>query len=138
MFDNKPFNQKTYDENDIECRAILIESYNKRGFFTLDGNKVDRYGCDIMIGFYCDVERRPSWRGAKFPFNTIHVPYRKKKMIDGKRFKYYVFNRDRDYILVCDGQDILDSNIVAIKTKEGTLNERFFDVDIKNFKLYKI
>lgn len=138
MFDTKPFNKKTFIDNDIPCRDILLKYHRKKGYFALDGNDIDKYGCDAIVGFYVDFERRPSWVGKNFPFKTIHIPYRKKRMIEGKQFKYYVFNRDKDYILICDGKDILASNVVAIKTKEGTLNERFFDVSIKNFKLYKV
>lgn len=95
----------------------------------------------ITVGehiLFVDSEARPGrWADGDFPFQTVHVPYRKQKMIaENVPFFYYVLRRDMARALVIKGPDILASKVIEFKNQAGEI-EKFFDVPAHQIESYK-
>lgn len=147
------FNQDAFEACDEPSIKIVLEFLkNSHNCIAIDNTRdkdgnlnENRYGVDITFeqgdreGFI-DVEVRSNWDKEKFPYSTVHVPYRKKKFAILKNFRYFVLNYDMTKCLVCKGSDILKSVIKELKTTrtEKGEKEEFFDVPIKKFKLHKL
>ncbi len=93
----------------------------------------DSYDFDFEInGIKIEFEVRTVWMDLKFPFKTIHIPFRKEKLLKSDADSIYVIiNFNFSCILFIDSYAIIKSNVIGINTTRAQ-NEQFFDVDIKN------
>ena len=101
--------------NDSASKKAIIDALRGKGYFAEDNTVDNQYAVDLVIGVYADLEHREVWEGTEFPFNTIHIPYRKKKFIEGVKFKYIVLNKDYSYCLICEGEDILKAPVAEVR-----------------------
>ena len=91
--------------------------------------------------YFIDVENRAKhWVDLEWPtrFDSIHVPWRKDKMIRYRLpFYYYVVSRDLTRALVLAGPDILNSEIKQIKgDHELSKYEPYFNVSREKIQKY--
>ena len=93
----KKFDQALHDKYDPPARAAVAEWISmKWGLTALDNS--DIYGADLIIhkgdnpiGF-AEVEVR-QWN-PYCPFDTIHVPVRKKHMLEVPKTLFFALNQD--------------------------------------------
>ena len=132
------FNADAHAECNAEGKDIVLRYLREQGIRAEDNTQQNRYAVDFIIedGFG-DVEVRSVWSGAKYPFRTIHVPYRKKKYVELGKFLYFVINKQRTHMLICNGESIKNSKVVIIDTTRSH-DESFYDVPIEEFKLENI
>ena len=85
---------------------------------------------------YVEVERRTNWTGRLFPYNTIHIPARKMKMIFTREpLLYFQVRYDLEMAAVLEGQQILSSDVECgyNRLMRDTL-DTFFNVPAKEIR----
>ena len=88
---------------------------------------------DPRVGYYIDVERREDWFWPQitFPFPTIHIPWRKRRMIlERQPFVYFAVRLDCGRMASLPGSIIMDSEILRSKNKYD--NAKFYNVPIEH------
>ena len=79
------FNKDAYDACDHKAKSAVRSYLDSKGMFT---NITEDYGPDIQSWrkIYHEVEIKSSWED-EWPtmWSTVHIPYRKKKYMDGGR-----------------------------------------------------
>ena len=93
-------------------------------------------GSNILIKTV-EVEVRRNWNSdSKFPFNTLNIPYRKKKFFIANNCEYISINSLFTRCLLTKEKDILESPIEENKNKYVKAGEKFYKVDIAKCKEY--
>ena len=141
----KRFNKKLWKENDKKGKEFATSILKK-----IYGNNIKivegvEYGVDLKL-FEDDtliktaeVEVRHSWgNDSKFPFNTVNIPYRKKKFFTNNICEYISINRLFTRCLLIKEKDISSSPIEENKNKYVKRGEKFFKIDISKCKEYTI
>jgi hypothetical protein len=96
----------------------------------------DPYGVDLIayddgekVG-YVEVEVRASWRTEVFPFDSIHVPERKKKLLVNDLHTVLVsVNCFGTRAYICDYRVVLGSPLMESSNMYINKGERFYKVD---------
>lgn len=139
----KRFSQELYDQYDKFGRTRVIMFYK-----TLDIDLVDNpdpYGVDLVayddgekIG-YVEVEVRASWKSNDFPFDTLHVPERKKKLLANDLHTVLVaVNCYGTHAFICDYRIVLTSPLEESPNKYIAKGERFYKVDTRCINLVRL
>ena len=101
----------------------------------------DKYVVDLVIENefmvpvgYCEIEMR-NWNDVPEQYETIHVPSRKKKLVDNDLpTTYFVVSKSLKKAWWCNTKDILESPLVEVPNVEVKEGEYFYDVPKKKFK----
>lgn len=138
----KQFDKKLHAEFDSSGKNAVMKFLLSKGYEAKENQ--NRYGVDLVIFkdgskfAYAEVEVRPAWKGAKFPFEDLNIPYRKKKLFHNDlRTLFFSINNELTHMLWCDAKTILESK-TAFVTNKYVRNEKFFKVDLKNLKYEKL
>lgn len=134
---SKPFSKALHDENDEPAKnAVWRYLFNN---WKVEVEEGDTYGVDLVcfrdreIVGYVEVERRHNWVGD-FPFDSVHVPFRKKKFLDLDRpMTLFSVKRDLSQALWCPGEDIKNSP-VEVKSNKFMNQEKFFVVPLNKWR----
>jgi len=127
----KPFSAELYN-NDDDAKDQFIEWLTDVKGYVAWVNP-DDYGIDILAvknaeQFQFEVEVKHNWKGADFPFSTVHFSARKLKFATNPERTFFImFNHERSHFLSVSGQTILESSIV-IKDTMYTEDEEFIAV----------
>lgn len=140
----KEFSPSLHDQYDSYGKAKVKKFFmTTYGIYLLENE--DRYAVD-MIAYkdgnklgYVEVEVRESWRHNEFPFDTLHIPERKAKLLrnDLKTVLASV-NKIGTRAFLCDGEVILASPIEERSNKYIREGERFYLVDPSKIKLIEL
>ena len=138
----KKFDSQLHEENDGPAKdAVMNYIYTRWGKEVEEGGT---YDVDVIIlengreVGYAEVERRHNWV-SDFPYNTVHVPYRKQKF-----FTYdlptllFSVKADLTQALWCRGDTILQSPVVENPNKYVESGERFFAVPLRLWRLVNL
>jgi hypothetical protein len=134
----KPFDINLYNQDD-SVKGILCDWLRSKGFRAYVNP--DKYGIDVLSDWFGDdtgveVEVKHNWKGAHFPFKTIHYAARKFKFLDGnKQVKFVTFNHNRTHIILVDASEF--TKIVTKETKY-TRDETFYEIPIENCQIISI
>lgn len=125
----KPFEQEIYDEVDGRSKDAVVSYLNGIGVHT---NTTETFGADIMAlhPMWHELEHRHEYED-KFPWDTVHVPYRKKRLLNGKRGFYWVINREYTKALIIDSKHMKDKYVVEVPNNKVESGELFYDIPIK-------
>jgi hypothetical protein len=142
----KRFNKKLWKENDKKGKEFATSMLKK-----IYGNNIKivegiEYGVDLklfnednILIKTAEVEVRHNWSNdSKFPFDTLNIPYRKKKFFTNNICEYVSINRLFTRCLLIKEKDILNSPIEENKNKYVKSGEKFFKIDISKCKEYTI
>ena len=128
----KPFSQRLYDSND-SAKDILIGWLKAQGF-KAEVNP-DKYGIDILSNWEgpstgIEVEVKHNWKGAKFPYDTVHFPTRKHKFLDSAdKVLFVMFNHECTHILVVSAEHF---DKIVMKNTKYTSSESFYEIEVSN------
>ena len=85
------------------------------------------------ITYFIDVERRRNWVWPQmiFPFPTIHIPFRKERMIVNRQpFYYFAVRDDCMRFATIPGSVILQCEVLRSRNKYDSA--KFFSVPVEN------
>ena len=130
----KKFDQALHDKYDPPARAAVAKWIDmKWGFQALDNP--DIYGTDLIIYRngkkigYAEVEVR-QWNPCPYP--TIHVPVRKKHMLEVPKTLFFALTQDMKNAYWINGDKTLD--FPTIEMRDETKHEAYYDVPKSLFK----
>ena len=130
----KKFDQALHDKYDPPARAAVAKWIDmKWGFQALDNP--DIYGTDLIIYRngkkigYAEVEVR-QWNPCPYP--TIHVPVRKKHMLEVPKTLFFALTQDMKNAYWINGDKTLD--FPTIEMRDETKHEAYYDVPKALFK----
>lgn len=131
----KKFDQALHDKYDPPARAAVAEWISmKWGLTALDNP--DIYGTDLIIhrgnvpvGF-AEVEVR-QWN-PYCPYPTIHVPVRKKHMLEVEKTLFFALTQDMRQAYWIVGTKAL--SFPTIEMRDETKHEAYYDVPKELFK----
>jgi len=130
----KKFDQALHDKYDPPARAAVAAWIKmKWGFDALDNP--DIYGTDLIIYRdgkkigYAEVEVR-QWNPCPYP--TIHVPVRKKHMLEVPKTLFFALTQDMTHAYWINGDKTLDFSTIEMRDK--TKHEAYYDVPKELFK----
>ena len=144
-------NQKTYSQSLDNgfgqlAEQTVVQFLEER----VDIEKVEQYpfgkkDVDIKavhssgVTYFIDAERRENWFWPQitFPFPTIHVPWRKRRMILNRQpFIYFAVRLDCGRMASIPGSIIINSEILRSKNKYD--NTKFYDVPVENLRYWDL
>ena len=137
----KKFDQSLYDQYDDAGRKI-VKNYFLHKLNIIAKDNPDQYGVDLIlyrhdkaIG-YAEVEVRNNWKTDAFPYDTLNVPNRKKKLLtnDLPTF-FFSINSIGTRMFCCKAEDILSCEIKENPNKYVQSNEYFYKVPVNTLKL---
>lgn len=133
----KKFNQDVYDSSDY-VKWLVAATLNRGGHYTL---VVEDYSADVKAyhldkGFsQHEVEMRAVWDWEDFPFETIHIPERKTRLLEYGDFFYWVINKWLTHAMVCNAPEHMTKDrLVEVPNKAVEKGEYFYDIPIEYFK----
>ena len=131
----KKFDQQLHDKYDPPARAAVAAWIEMKWGLQALGNP-DKYGTDLIVhrngkpvGF-AEVEVR-QWN-PHCPFDTIHVPMRKKHMLEAPKTLFFALTQDMTHAYWIKGEVAL--NHPFWEMKDDTKHELYYDVPKKLFK----
>jgi hypothetical protein len=132
----KPFDQYIHDQCDPPAREAVTRYIKEQWGHT--ALPYDKYKVDLIIENeftvpigYAEVEMR-DWEDC--PFQTIHIPARKKKLFDNDMpTAYFVINRSLTKGWYTSVSEILASPLVEIPNRRIESDEYFYDVPKEKF-----
>jgi hypothetical protein len=124
----------------LKVKRFFMAAY---GIYLLENP--DRYAVD-MIAYkdgkklgYVEVEVREAWADNEFPFETLHIPERKVKLLKNDLKTVLVsVNKIGTRAFLCDGEVILSSPIKERSNKYVAQGEKFYLVDPSKIKLVEL
>jgi hypothetical protein len=140
----KTFDRSLYESHDTIGRQKTIEFFKERYNVNLIENP-DIYGIDLLafrgsnkVG-YVEVEVRNNWSGTKFPFDCLHVPERKEKLLSQDLPTVLVsLNKQCTMAFICGADLILFSPKMERVNKYVSSGEIFFLVNLNRIKLVNL
>jgi len=131
----KKFDQALHDMYDPPARKAVSAWIKMKWGMQVKGNP-DIYGTDLILGRdnkrigYAEVEVR-QWNPT-CPFDTIHVPARKKHMLEVPNTLFFALTQDMTHAYWIDGIKVFDYPLWEMK--DETKHEAYYDVPKELFK----
>ena len=140
----KIFSQELHHQYDSYGKRAVKKYFMSRfGIYLLENE--DQYAVD-MIAYkdgkklgYVEVEVRESWNTDSFPFDSLHIPERKGKLLcnDLKTVLVSV-NKNASRAFICKANVILNSPIKERRNKYVESGEKFYLVDPSRIELVNL
>ena len=131
----KKFDQELHDKYDPPARAAVTAWIAMKWGFVCKDNP-DKYGTDLVVYKenkpvgYAEVEVR-QWN-PHCPYDTIHVPVRKKHMLETPKTLFFALSQDMTHAYWIKGNIALD--FPCWEMKDDTKHELYYDVPKHLFK----
>jgi len=125
----KKFDQDLYDKYDPPARAAVSAWLKMKWGFDSKDNP-DKYGTDLIMGKngfrvgFAEVEVR-QWNPT-CPFDTIHVPMRKKHMLEVPKTLFFALTQDMTHAYWIAGDEVFKHPLWEMK--DDTKHEAYYDV----------
>ena len=140
----KPFSQDMHTEYDGVGKSRVAEHFKIAYGIDLVEHE-DKYAVDLVaykdgkkLG-YVEVEVRDSWSKDDFPFDSLHIPERKEKLLNNDMRTYLVsVNKLGTKAFICDASVILNSPRMEKNNKYVEHGELFFLVDPSRIRLVNL
>jgi hypothetical protein len=125
----KKFDQVLHDKYDPPARKAVSDWIEMKWGFIAKDNP-DKYGTDLIIYkndkpiAFAEVEVR-QWN-PQCPFDTIHVPMRKKHMLEVPKTLFFALTQDMTHAYWILGEKTLTHPLWEMK--DSTKHEAYYDV----------
>lgn len=133
----KRFDKKLFDKTDKPAKEAIKRLFKGFKGWSVKDNE-NRYGVDLLVfkdGVHvCNIETEMKlvWKGDDFPYDSLHIPERKKRYKDLEvPTLFVVFNSDCSNFLVIFGYDLYNAKLVEVPNKYVFRGEKFYNVNIK-------
>lgn len=144
MRSSKKFDKELFDQYDDFGRTKVKDFFIANFNLTLIDNP-DIYGVDLIVYHktkklgYVEVEVRNSWKTDIFPFDTLNVPSRKKKLLTNDMLTYFVsINKTGTRAFMCSDNTVLTSPLEESRNKFVSSNEYFYKVQLNRLKILNL
>ena len=134
----KKFDKNLHAKFDKAGRGAVKKWLTQQGYEVEDNE--NRYVVDLIIKRngdivgYAEVEVREVWKGEKFPYEDLNIPYRKRKLFQNDlKTLFFSVNCDLTHMLWCDAKTILNCRTQILSNKYAR-NETFFKVELNKLK----
>jgi hypothetical protein len=134
----KKFNEEAFKACDAASRKAVIDYLTKKNFYV--ENRFDKYGIDLEFTYgqicgYIEIEVRQPWKEYYWPdpFNSIHIPFRKKKFLEIYNSFYFILPSTMDRAYITKAKRILESEIIIVSTTRCPEGEPFYNVPLNKF-----
>ena len=141
---NKPFDQKIYDQDDPIAKAA-VQAYLERRFHPWWAMTMpEDFGPDIAWfprggkAWWIEAERKHGWNRNLFPFDTLHIPFRKERLIEYAPITFYVVSMNLRWAMTVEGADLFRCLPPIHKKTIYTDDEEFYSVPLKLCRLEEI
>ena len=139
-----PFNQKIYDESDSPAKDAVRRYLRKRKAI-IEEHPHGKYGVDLFVIYkngrkvFLEVERRWVWKEGRFPYETIHIPLRKKKFCGLEHPTYFLsFRKDLRAMIVIPSEALKKKFILEVPNRRVSHGEEFYDIPLKYTKFVNL
>jgi len=140
----KKFSQNLHDQYDDAGREV-VKNYFQKKLNILAEDNPNLYGVDLIlyrdaqpIG-YAEVEVRSNWKTNHFPYDTLNVPLRKKKLLDNELPTFFFsINHIKTRMFCCKAEEILNCEVKENPNKYVKSNEYFYKVPVDKLKVIEI
>ena len=122
----KPFDSELYDRDDHAKHVVIewLKTYDITARVNPDDYGIDLLGYRDNESYEIEVEVKHSWKGRRFPFESLHYSARKLKFLNTTAsVKFITLNHEWTRCAVVDGDDLSSAQIVKKKTKYTDLEE---------------
>lgn len=120
----KQFDQHLHDTYDQKGREIVKNYIHAKHPHLIVKDNPDQYAVDLCIyknntlAGYAEVEIRTNWTTEHFPYNTLHVPARKTKLLNNTLpTLFFSINQPLTHMYYCKAQTILNSPLINLPNK---------------------
>ena len=125
------FNKQAYLACDNKAKEAVRAFLDSKGILT---NIQEDYGPDIQswVNISHEVEIKSSWEDVWPPnWATVHIPYRKKKYLDGgRRIAFWVLNKDCSKAWHIEGKHMKEEYVRNIPNRRYPEGENFYDIPV--------
>lgn len=133
---------ENYGTEDIKAlvNQKFIDFLDNKGTYSLeykDYNLLKK--SNIYLQYNIEVEQRPDFKNDKFPYDTISIPYRKRKYKKNNTI-FCVVNNDCTYLYYIHS-NVLNEKYTLFKNvkKDGKIvREKFYHIPIKFSKIERM
>lgn len=148
---NRVCKPEVFNKHDPFGKMVAKDFLEYFGYEITEYDKEHPYDIDFLIEkpgeeeVFVEIEHADRWNdpngltgytGSKFPYNTAHVPERKRKYFEKrKRSAFIGVDHKGEYLFIVGRLDILNSKVVR-KIVDGN-PEDFFDVPVKKIQIWK-
>lgn len=142
--ESKPFSKELHKKYDTKGKRA-IKKYFEKNYGVIVKTNPDKYGVDLIM--YLDnevvglieVEVRASWASDTFPFETLNVPLRKKKLLINPFPTFFAsVNANSTRAFICQAQRVLESPLIENPNKYVAEGEMFYSIPIGNITLVSL
>jgi len=138
---NKKFDPSLHNKYDDVGRTVVKNYFkSKLNIDAIDNS--DIYGVDLILTKnnnvvgYAEVEVRNNWDKDNFPFDTLNVPSRKKKLLENEMPTFFFsVNKILTRMFCCKAEIVLQCPLVENKNKYVKDGEYFYKVPVNDLKL---
>lgn len=132
----KQFSEELYQANDTQACDVVMGYVASNGLYA--SRNPDKYGPDILVyhGFtpeyYIEVEVKRVWKaGTDFPWQSIHLPERKKKFLEAElSIEFWLLREDMEQAIVVPELVVRNSELITVENKLVSKGEQFFDIQL--------
>lgn len=137
----KPFSNSLYNANDTAKDTFIkwLQAQEIEAWVN-----PDQYGIDVLsknkagIEHAWEVEVKHNWKGAEFPFDSLHYSNRKQKFLNTpKSVSFVTFNSERSHLLISKGVDLAAAEVV-VKDTIYTKGEKFIEIPVEKCQLFSV
>ena len=144
MMKTKRFDKTLHDQYDNAGREVVKNYFSSKLNITAKDNP-DLYGVDLLlyrdnelIG-YAEVEVRNNWKTNAFPYDTLNVPYRKKKLLDNDLPTFFFsVNSIKTRMFCCKAENVLGCEVKENPNKYVKSDEYFYKVPVSILKTIEL
>jgi hypothetical protein len=129
------FNEAAYKHSD-PVKYKVVDYLNKKGSWTICFEDKSTEDIKVLVPYNLEIEHRTIWRGEKFPYETISIPYRKYKHKKKNTF-FYIVNNEMSHAIIVNSLLLINSFIV-VKNTTRQKNEKFFHIPMNKCKKIKL
>lgn len=141
---NKKFDQSLHDQYDASGREVVKSFFHSKLNIIAKDNP-NLYGVDLLlyknktlVG-YAEVEVRNNWKTDNFPYDTLNVPYRKKKLLENELPTFFFsINSIKTRMFCCKAENIIECEIKENPNKYVKSDEYFYKVPVSILKSISI
>lgn len=132
-YNHPQFDSHRYTVHDL-AKHVIIHELEKDGWLNVHVNP-DTYGADLKLtssksgtNWTCEVEVKNNWQAGLFPYQTIHISYRKAKY-NNPHHMHITCNADWSAYIIIPPSALMAARAVRKSTKYSN-NELFLEIAI--------